>query len=183
MQIGVRLVFPLVVFLAISLAAAWPPTRQGVGVRLLTLLLIGVETLNAGAGRLPFANALWGGPSRAHEILADSNADWGQGLPDLAAWRDQQAIPDGVPLYVWYYGADPAILLHPFQVKMVHTWPDPTPERLTRETANGYLAVSLSLLDASPDRRPRTVALTEWLKSQPVVGQTDCFRVYRLTPP
>ena len=181
-QIGVRLVFPLVVMLMIGLAAAWPPTRLGVGVRLVALALVIAETLAAGAGRLPFANAFWGGPTHTRAILADSNCDWGQGLPELASWHDADMTDDTMPLYVWYYGGDPAILMHPFHVKMAHTWPDPTPERLTRETANGLVAVSLSLLDACPDRRPATVALCEWLKRQPAVGETGCFRVYRLRP-
>ena len=92
-QIGVRLVFPLIGMLAISLAVAWPRTRLGITVRLATLALIVAETLAAGAARLPFANLFWGGPTRTHEILADSNCDWGQGLPELASWRDATMIP------------------------------------------------------------------------------------------
>ena len=41
---------------------------------------------------IPYANELWGGPAKTHEILADSNVDWGQGLVALKQYIDQHQI-------------------------------------------------------------------------------------------
>ncbi|HZN04389.1 MAG TPA: hypothetical protein VFD06_12475 [Candidatus Polarisedimenticolia bacterium] len=73
---------------------------------LLLLLLAGlaVETLPAWPDEIAFFN-LPSRPSRL-ALLGDSNFDWGQDLPRLAAWR--RAHPEE-PLYLAYFGqADPA---------------------------------------------------------------------------
>ena len=41
---------------------------------------------------IPYANELWGGPARTHEILADSNVDWGQGLVALKQYIDRHQV-------------------------------------------------------------------------------------------
>lgn len=180
-QIGVRLVLPLVVFGLIWLATAWkqPAGRFGLLARGITLVgLIGVS-VSMTPDNLLFVNRLYGGPERGREVLADSNYDWGQGLPALAEWHAGSSHSDE-PLFVWYYGADPRILVAPFHITEAHKWPDPTPDRLTRATGNGVLAVSVSLLDACPYRRPELLALVAWLRTREPVGRTGCFVVYRL---
>ncbi len=42
---------------------------------------------------LSYFNALAGGPARAHALFADSNLDWGQDLPALAAWLAERGNP------------------------------------------------------------------------------------------
>ena len=41
---------------------------------------------------LSYFNELAGGPGNAHNILVDSNLDWGQDLPALKAWMDENKI-------------------------------------------------------------------------------------------
>lgn len=55
---------------------------------------------------LSYFNELAGGPERGPELLVDSNIDWGQDLPRLAAWMREHG--DGEPLSLAYFGlSDP----------------------------------------------------------------------------
>jgi hypothetical protein len=84
------------------------------------------------------------------------------------------------PVYVWYYGGDPAVLLPPFRVLMVHQIPAVTPEKVKQAVGDGYLAVGVSLLSACPDRRPELLAVVDWLKSLEPVDRTPTFVIYKL---
>ena len=65
-----------------------------------------VESCCAYPNYLPFFNLLAGGSRGGLRLLSDSNLDWGQDLPLLAAW--QRSHPDQ-KLYLAYFGtADPA---------------------------------------------------------------------------
>ena len=54
---------------------------------------------------------LWGGPGNVHRVLADSNADWGQGLKAMKQYIDRRGIKEcwfayfgSLPVDVSYYG-------------------------------------------------------------------------------
>jgi hypothetical protein len=126
---------------------------------------------------LRHVNRLWGGTDRGPEVISDSNYDWGQGLPELKGWWSANHEP---PLHVWYFGADPAILLAPFRRLEIHQMPVATPHTVTEAVGDGYLAVSVSLLYASPDRHPETLAVVEWLRSLEPVGRTRTFVIFKL---
>jgi hypothetical protein len=192
-QIGVRLVFPLEAFLLVALAVAVfrkspnPPPPVGAGGRrrllaalsAICLLWSAAVAISAWPDGLRYANRLWSGPDRSAELLADSNSDWGQGLPDLKRWWEANGRPE---LHVWYYGADPAILLPPFRVLMAQPdhMPNPGPDALTERVGDGYLAVSDAVLHAYPDRRPEILALIDWVKTHEPVGRTPTFTVYKM---
>lgn len=54
---------------------------------------------------LAYFNELAGGPRSGYRILVDSNLDWGQDLPGLAAWMKKNAVPR---IKLLYFGtADP----------------------------------------------------------------------------
>ncbi len=53
---------------------------------------------------LSYFNELAGGSRNGWKYLADSNIDWGQDLPALATWQEQNGHP---PMYVLYYGTAP----------------------------------------------------------------------------
>src|SRR5262249_1879314 len=55
---------------------------------------------------LCYTNELWGGTANGYRRLSDSNYDWGQGLPELAAWQRRSGV---TALDVWYFGTDPAL--------------------------------------------------------------------------
>jgi hypothetical protein len=104
MNIGFRHFLPVLPFLymAISVAAGrawrWPLAR---GVILILALGLATETLAAFPDFLAFFNLACAG-DRAY-FLADSNLDWGQDLPALAAW--QRAHPN-VTIYLNFFGHD-----------------------------------------------------------------------------
>ena len=53
--------------------------------------------------QLAYFNRFVGGPSAGSRYLDDSNIDWGQDLPGLAAW---QADRGPHPIALWYFGMD-----------------------------------------------------------------------------
>lgn len=55
---------------------------------------------------IPYFNQLIGGPSRGYRHLVDNNLDWGQDLPGLAKWLEEQnlAHQSKVPVYLEYVG-------------------------------------------------------------------------------
>ena len=50
---------------------------------------VSVATFN---NHLPFANFLWGGPKNTHQLLTDSNADWGQQLIDVRNYMVKRGV-------------------------------------------------------------------------------------------
>jgi hypothetical protein len=180
-QIGVRLVFPLVAFLVIALAVAaaapGPRRRFTLTAGLLTLAASVAVAVAAWPDGLRYINRLWGGTARGQVLLADSNYDWGQGLPELKEWMAANEPP---PVYVWYYGGDWAVMRPPYRVLMIHQMPQVTPEKVTQAVGDGRLAVSVSLLSACPDRRPELLAIVDWLKTLDPVDRTPTFVIYKL---
>jgi hypothetical protein len=107
LDIGLRHVLPVYPFLFIGVgvaAAAAIKWKRSIGLAVVGLLVLGLagETIARYPNYLAFFNAAAGGPRGGLHLLSDSNLDWGQDLPALAAW--QHAHP-GVPLYVSYFGS------------------------------------------------------------------------------
>lgn len=111
-QIGLRHVLPVYPFLAvlggIGLSKLPRPAAWGLS----AWLFAGV--LWTGPHYLTYFNELAGGPSGGVRWLADSNLDWGQGLPALAAELKKRGNP---AVYLSYFGTgDPSyygIRYHP----------------------------------------------------------------------
>jgi hypothetical protein len=186
-QIGVRLVLPLIGILTIGLAAAVVQGyRESRGARrrfLLAATAAGVAwTATATAVLCPHwlchHNELWGGSSRGYLCLSDSNYDWGQGLPELERWHRQNLQPR---LALWYFGTDPAIARLPFrtvQVRDVHT-----PDQLRRLVRSRYLAVGATLVygsyDALSQGQPSRWA-AHYLRTCTPIARTSTFFIYDL---
>ena len=112
-QIGIRLILPVISFLMISLAVAlvnaWPRRLPewvrpaSIGAMCLALL---TPVLAIWPHGLCYFNGFWGGPERGYRYLSDSNYDWGQGLDDLRRWEEKSGHTD---VKIWYYGADPRL--------------------------------------------------------------------------
>jgi 4-amino-4-deoxy-L-arabinose transferase-like glycosyltransferase len=90
LDLGVRylaVVYPLGILIAVD-AAASLPGRWRQRALLVVTGLVGWQAASAAAawptGHLSYFNSLAGGPANGHRYLADSNLDWGQGLPALA---------------------------------------------------------------------------------------------------
>ncbi len=109
-NVGIRHILPiypfLFIFLGITAASCWNSAKRA-GRLIVTLLTIALaaETAFAFPNYIPFFNLFAGGSRGGLRLLGESNIDWGQDLPALAAW--QKRHPDR-PLYLLYWGsADP----------------------------------------------------------------------------
>ena len=99
----------------------------------------GPALLQTPRGHIPYFNFIAGGTDGGHRFLADSNLDWGQDLPRLAAWMRANGV-DEVDLA--YHGPD-----HParFGIRRkdlvgIHHYAPETADRLT-----GVVVVSPNL--------------------------------------
>ena len=93
---GVRHLLPMFPFLIVLVSvAAWNlGARHRALAAIVAILVAGHATssLRAFPNYIPYSNELWGGPAKTHEILADSNVDWGQGLVAMKQYIDQRHI-------------------------------------------------------------------------------------------
>jgi hypothetical protein len=63
-----------------------------------------ITTITARPGLLAYANEAWGGPSKTHLYLSDSNTDWGQQLKAVKYYLETH--PSG-PCYFAYFAQGP----------------------------------------------------------------------------
>ena len=184
MQIGIRLVLPLVVLGIVGLAAAAVQTLRegspGWQRRLAggTVLAGVVWTALAAALVWPhglcYTNELWGGTARGYRCLSDSNYDWGQGLRELARWQQQRGLP---ALDVWYFGTDP--LLQTLPMRLLYAQ-DGAAGNLLDTVRGHYLAVSTTFLyGAYENASAQTLAAC--LRRLPPVDRTQTFLIYDFT--
>ncbi len=184
-QLGIRIVFPLVAFLLIVAGAVLSHgiAHPTIGRRRLAWL-VGVaalaysinESANVWPDGIRYTNRLAGGNDRGAEWLADSNYDWGQGLPELDEWRITAGKPE---VFIWYFGSDPQAGLPPFQQIHVHKMGPDTEAAIRARVGNGDLAVSTTILNACPDRRPHMLRTVAWLRSLTPVARTRTMLIYR----
>ncbi|GAC1360206.1 MAG: phospholipid carrier-dependent glycosyltransferase [Acidobacteriaceae bacterium] len=90
--IGYRHLFPMFSFLYILIAgcAAHLVARKPRLIYVFIALLLWqfVTTVLARPGLMAYANEAWGGPSKTHLYLSDSNVDWGQQLKSVKYYLD-----------------------------------------------------------------------------------------------
>jgi hypothetical protein len=157
-QIGVRLVLPVVALLLIGLAVAWAgwlaearrAWARGVLFGVAGVVFLGSATAAARTWphHLCSVNEFWGGTATGYLYVSDSDYDWGQGLYDLERWRRRAGLDE---LDVWYFG-----------------WIDPP-------AADGLRRVALERLPVGPDGL-RSVLAGRCLAASTtlVYGQGDC---------
>jgi hypothetical protein len=166
-QIGVRLVLPIVALLAIGSGIGLsrlcqgpvPALRRRLTVAFAALAVVGMAGVSAAAWPhgLCFVNRLWGGAERGYRAVSDSNYDWGQGVPDLLDWARDRRLGE---LSVWYFGTDPRINQPPLRLTPLHTLPidDQDPREILSALPGRYLAVgaTIATLSVPPDPRITT---------------------------
>jgi hypothetical protein len=107
LQIGERYIlalYPYLVLLIGSAVSRLASTRRGRGLVVAAVALHVVPSvLSARGGYLTYFNALAGGPAGGHRVLVDSNLDWGQDLPRLAAWMRRNGVER---VQLGYHGSD-----------------------------------------------------------------------------
>ncbi len=128
LNVGVRYLLPVIPLVFVYVARlASQPSRTGilrpalVGVMLAINLVI---ILWIAPYFLPFINLGFGGPQAGARWLADSNLDWGQDLPGLAVYMQENQVDE---VYLSYFGkADPAY--YGINYRPLPGWPPPWPE-------------------------------------------------------
>jgi len=181
-QIGIRIVFPLLAF--VLLTASVTLSRRidlwSLGYKWLALAILGTSNIYPAWTTWPdglrYANELWGGPENIHRILSDSNSDWGQGLIDL----DRTAQQMGLPLpRVWYFGTDPnvnntsrSLPLHSIELAAQ------TPEDVEKSIKGQVVAVSLTVLFGNNTFTPQMKVAVDYLKGMQPIGRSRSFLIY-----
>jgi hypothetical protein len=184
-QIGVRLMLPLVALGAVGLAAALTqacqksePGWQRKLWPIAALASIGWATFSAlhvWPYALCYTNELGGGTDRGYLCLSDSNYDWGQGLPELEAWRERQG--NDAPLTVWYFGTDPLLANLPIHELPLHTRAASL-DQARRMMAGQYLAVSTTLLYGSYGTSEAFDRIVDFLHHCRPIARTQTFLIY-----
>ncbi|HEV3023006.1 MAG TPA: hypothetical protein VGX76_11075, partial [Pirellulales bacterium] len=188
-QIGIRLVLPLVVLLVIGVSAAmvvavreagagWPRRIVTAGV-VASVAWTAVSAERVWPNGLCFVNEFWGGPAHGYLCLSDSNYDWGQGVRELAEWSRAKGLER---LDVWYFGTDPAMSRPPLHNLPLHTLPLACAEDVPAFTHGRYIAVGTTLLYGTADCGPACGKAIEFFRALAPVDRTTTFLVYDLGP-
>jgi hypothetical protein len=176
-QIGIRFMLPLMSLLiigvsaALARAAAEMPHRgwEVAGVTALAWSLV-IAACHLGNG-LSYVNGIYGNMRKSHELVSESNFDWGHGLPALQDWAEDHA---GGPLAVWYYGTDPALQAQSFEPVRLH-------EGDIETNLRRYLAVSTTLV-YGPPLSPLVVETRRRLQDIEPIERVGTFLIYEITP-
>jgi hypothetical protein len=184
-QIGLRLVLPLVALAIVGLAAAlttaWQELEIGWRRRLVTalatlaLLWPAGELAAGGPHALCHVNEFYGGTWRGYQAVHDANYDWGQGLFDLCDWQEAQ----GVELSIWSFSADPRASQW-WPVLQLHCLNLECEEDVARQVRGKVLAVSTTLFTSlSPKHTtPAHRQAVHFLRQERPIGRTITFLIY-----
>ncbi len=190
-QIGIRLILPLVALLVIGVAAAAAdaaarlgPSRRRWALRGFVaagLLWTAAADARVWPHGLCYLNELWGRPIDGYRHVADANYDWGQGLPELARWQRRHRLET---LDVWYYGTDPLMDRLPMRHQMFHVMPIHNEADIAGLVRGHRVAVSTTLLCTYPMTDAHRYSAA-FFRGHPErrVGRTMTFFIYDFTQP
>jgi hypothetical protein len=129
LNVGVRYLLPLLPFVAIFASRIVHGKLQSGLVRPVIVGALAAAHILLVMAAYPYYvayfNFLAGGSENGYKLLADSNVDWGQDLPGLAAYLRERGIT--APVYLSYFGkADPAY----YEINSIPLpgWPPPSPD-------------------------------------------------------
>ena len=152
-QIGIRLVLPLIGFFIVGAAGAAAnmvaAMQSGWRRYLAAGAVAGCVFWTAAASvivwpnALCYVNELWGGTAEGYKLLSDSNYDWGQGIRELRDWQQRNGIEN---LDVWYFGTDPDRLKGPFHLVSMRDGDFQGPDDFIARFRGRYLAVGTTNL-------------------------------------
>ena len=172
-NLGVRRVLPALPFLFLFAGRLLSGEAR---LRTLRLVVAGLllawtaaEALSIYPHHLAYFNSIVGGPERGASYLDDSNIDWGQDLPALAAW--QEGEPAARPLRLHYFGsASPAA----YGVEFVEV----SPQELLHPKP-GYYAISVQNLIRFKLRYQDAGPAVDWLhRYEPVARAGHSIYIY-----
>jgi Dolichyl-phosphate-mannose-protein mannosyltransferase len=183
-QIGIRIILPLVVLGVVGLAAALVRAVRDSEALWRRQLLIGaaglavcwslISSVQVWPNGISYINELWGGTQDGYACVSEANYDWGQGLPELARWQREKGI---ARLGICYYGTDPRLGKMPVDVVPLYELSLQSPEEVASVVEGKYLAVSISLLNHSVET-PGMQESIAFLNHCRPVGRTTTFLIY-----
>jgi hypothetical protein len=183
-QIGVRLMLPLValavVGLAAALARAWQASQASQRQMLRIAAVLGIAwstfaSIQVWPNGLCYTNELWGGTETGYLCLSDSNYDWGQGLRELEEWREHQG--SDTRLAVWYFGTDPLLATLPVDYLPLHKVARSIDD-IPQVAQGRYLAASTTLLYGSYLQSSPQTEIIDFLRRCRPVARTQTFLIY-----
>jgi hypothetical protein len=189
-QIGVRLVMPLIVFGATGLGAGLAhalaradlaPWRRRTVAGLTALGLAGAAfgVASVWPHGLCFVNELYGGTRDGYLCVSGSDYDWGQGVREVENWQRDH----GRGLALLYYGTDPAAAAPRFLPLRPDHLPGPDGQSIRAALGGNDLAVSVCLLHGPSLRHERLDVLLAYLRTCEPIDRTTCFFIYHFPPP
>jgi hypothetical protein len=180
-QLGVRLVLPALPFglmlCGVAIAASWRGRWRIAPLALLGWLLVQVAMIYPHG--MSFMNAWTGGAGNGLRYLADSNLDWGQGLPDLAEYVKEQNIP---MFRLSYFGTDNPFRFFPEdRLELVAPpWADSLVNSRQLVPQPGYYAISASLLPGQFFEPKYRDYFAAFRRMQPVAKVADSIYMYKV---
>jgi hypothetical protein len=186
-QIGIRLMLPLVVLAVVGLAAAVVRAHEGLTEdwsRLLAgAICAGVAWSAAAAVQvwpngLCYVNRLWGGTQQGYRCLSDSNYDWGQGLKELARWQRRHRL---ATLDVWYFGTDPLLKKLPMRQVPLHLPPLPAPDQVRRRVPGRFVAASTTMVYGNLTHSAEHRRAAAFFRAREPMDRTTTFLIYDLS--
>jgi hypothetical protein len=192
-QIGVRMMFPLVALAIVGTSGAIAKMIADARA-LLQRVLIGflitasiawtaIASLRIWPDPLTYINTFWGGPTNGYLLISDSNYDWGQGMKELKQWIFDH--DGGRPIDLWYFGTDPMKKLPPFQTVELHNLNPHDPETIAKALHGRRIAVSMTLVYGAYGTKP-TESIQEvgaYLRTCKPIARTRTFLIYDFKPP
>jgi 4-amino-4-deoxy-L-arabinose transferase-like glycosyltransferase len=165
--------FPFLFLFASRIAARLGGRRRVVTIAVAVALVgwSGIEAALIYPDHLSYFSALVGGPEAGPELLDDSNIDWGQDLPALAAW--QRAHPEAGELRIAYFGS-----AHPETYGVKARALESEAEIL--QPAPGTYAMSVHALIRFRERVPALGPAMDWLaRYRPTARAGRSIYIYR----
>lgn len=186
-QLGIRIILPLVVLGLVGLAAALvQAVRQSeaawrrrtlIGAAGLAVLWSLISMVQVWPNGICYVNELWGGTRAGYVRVSEANYDWGQGLTELARWQRDKKIAH---LGICYFGTDPHLASMPVEEVPLYSLPLQSPEDVPAAVEGKYLAVSISMLNHIVDTPPMRQSLIFLSRCRPV-ARTTTFLIYDFT--
>jgi hypothetical protein len=187
-QIGIRLMLPLIALAIVGLAAAVVETYRSLNVAgrcgLAAMVSLGLiwtswSAIDVWPDGLCYTNELWGGTTRGYLCASEANYDWGQGLKELEQWRREK---DVAALDVWYFGTDPRFKRPPMHPLPLHMLPLESVGDVIEQLRGRRLAVSMTLLYGLIPTTPGHRHALELLRACRPVDRTATFLIYDFRP-
>lgn len=147
LNIGHRHILPTypVFYVFAAAAACWlvAGPRRLIGAALaLAIAAHAAESITVRPFYLSYFQPLAGGVERGYRYLVDSSYDWGQGLPDLAAWLERKrARGDTAPVFLTYFGADSPRARQLDVIRFGDEWNDRGPRDFPAPLRGGWFVI------------------------------------------